>query len=134
MNSVIDLAARSVSRTCLVRVSRNRMAFRHIESGRELSLDPDRPFTDLRMLIAGFSAAQHVLRQGVLKCAGRFGLAPVIVLYPSEMTEGGLSESEERLLLDLGYGVGAQFVAVVMNELSDSEVHGIVRQRRSFCA
>jgi hypothetical protein len=45
------------------------------------------------------------------------------------MVEGGLSESEERLLLELGYQAGARFVAVVTGDLSDVEVREVIRGR-----
>ncbi len=130
MSKIIGFLGGSVSRTLYVRISKNCMRVRHIESGREISLDAAQPFTNSRLLVAGFSAAQRLLKRGIGEAAGRFGLAPVIVIHPSEMMDGGLSESDERLLLDLGYGTGAQYVAVVTDALSDAAVRQVVSGRR----
>lgn len=130
MSKIIGFLGGSVSRTLFVRITKNCMRIRHIESGREISLDAAQPFTNSRLLVAGFSAAQRLLKRGIGEAAGRFGLAPVIVIHPAEMMDGGLSESDERLLLDLGYDTGAQYVAVVTDALSDAEVRQIIRSRR----
>jgi hypothetical protein len=129
MSRIIDFLGRSVARTLYVRITRNRMRIRHIESGNEISLDAAEPFTSSRLLVAGFSAAQRLLERGIGLAAGRFGLAPILVIHPVEMMDGGLSESEERLFLDLGYGTGAQFVAVVAADVSDEEARQIARCR-----
>lgn len=129
MSKIIDFLGKRVSRTLYVRITRNCMRVRHIESGREVSLDAAQPFTNSRLLVAGFSAAQRLLKQGIGEAAGRFGLAPEIIIRPAEMMDGGLSESDERLLLDLGYGTGAQYVAVATDTLSDAEVRQIARSR-----
>lgn len=129
MSKVIEILAKGVSRTLYVHITRNRMRIRHIESGREISLDSAQPFTNSRLLVADFSAARHLLKRGIREAAGRFGLAPAIVIYPAEMMDGGLSESDERLLLDLGYDTGARYVAVVTDALSDTEAGQIAKGR-----
>lgn len=130
VSKIIGFLGRSVSRTLYVRVTKDRMQVRHIESGREISLDAAQPFTSSRLLVANFSAAQRLLIRGIGEAAGRFGLASVIVIHPAEMMDGGLSESDERLFFDLGYGTGAQYVAVVTDALSDAEVRQVTRSRR----
>jgi len=129
VSKIIGFLGWSVSRTLYIRITRDRMRVRLIESGRKVSLDAAQPFTNSRLLVAGFSAAQRLLKRGIAEAAGRFGLAPVIVIHPAEMVEGGLSESDERLLLDLGYGTGARYVAVVAEALSDAEVRQAAKSR-----
>jgi rod shape-determining protein MreB len=49
-------------------------------------------------------------------------------MHPLEMTEGGLSEIEKRILNELAIGAGAMKVVVwVGPELSDTEVREKVR-------
>ena len=129
MSKTIGFPGVSVSRTLYVRITKDRMRVRHIESGSEISLEATQPFTNSRLLVAGFSAAQRLLKRGIGEAAGRFGLAPVIIIHPAEMMEGGLSESDERLLLDLGYSTGARYVAVVAEALSDAEVRQAAKSR-----
>jgi hypothetical protein len=56
---------------------------------------------------------------------GLFAGSPGVVIQPLEMTEGGLSEIEERVFRELAIGAGAAKVIVWLgHELSDSEVRG----------
>jgi rod shape-determining protein MreB len=49
--------------------------------------------------------------------------APGLVVHPLEMTEGGLSEIESRLLKELAIGCGAADAVVVTGpELTDQQV------------
>ena len=105
------------------------MHFRHLESGRQVSLDADPLFSSSRLLVANFSAARHLLQRGIRTLTSGIGLAPVIVFSAGEMTEGGLSESEERLLLDLGYEACAHYVAAVAEDLSDGGVLEVIKGR-----
>lgn len=52
-----------------------------------------------------------------------FFTSPVIIIHPMEMIDGGLSQIEERALMELASGAGARKVVVwVGHELSDQEV------------
>jgi rod shape-determining protein MreB and related proteins len=128
MSTITNWLGRSLSRTFYVRIARNRMHVRHVESGREISVEAEQAFTGSRLLVAEFTIAQGLLKQAIRKLSDGFRLAPVLVLHPLELVEDGLSESEERLLLDLGYGVGAQHVTVVTEALSDTDVMQLTRQ------
>ena len=49
--------------------------------------------------------------------------SPKILIHPLEMVEGGLSQVEQRVLLELAVGAGGSKVALwVGHELSDREV------------
>ena len=42
-----------------------------------------------------------------------------VLVHPTEMVENGLSQVEERILLELPYGAGAKKVAVYVGPLLD---------------
>jgi len=67
MGKVIDFLARSLGRTLYVRVRKNRMDFRHVESGTEIGLEAQQPFTSARLLLADLSAAARLLKVGIGK-------------------------------------------------------------------
>ena len=48
---------------------------------------------------------------------------PTTVIHPIDMTEGGLSEVEHRIFLEVAYGAGSKKVMVWLgSELEDNEV------------
>src|SRR6266446_1230026 len=131
MGKVIDFLARSVGRTVYVRVRKNRMDFRHVETDTEIGLETQPPFTSARLLLADLSAAARLLKVGIGKTTGRVGLAPTIVFHPMDMVDGGLSEVEEASYLKLGYEAGAREVMVLSGaELSNSQLREIMKVRR----
>jgi hypothetical protein len=77
------------------------------------------------MLIGEFTAAQQALK-AALKNAEKdrlLRLPPQILMHPLEMIEGGLSQIEERIFLELATGAGASKAMVWLGpELSDEEV------------
>jgi len=113
------------SSTVYVRVRKNRFELRHLESGAESSVVADTPFTTTRLLVGRFGAAELALKRAFKQVfAGRlFAISPRVVIQPMEMTEGGLSEIEERILRELAMGAGARKVVVwVGHPLGDDEV------------
>ena len=130
MENVIRLFSQSFGRTLYVRMRRNALTLRHIESGRELAASTDVAFSNSRLLVANTTLVTGIVKQGMRTILAKFGIAPTIVMHPLEMVEGGLSEVEERSLSDIGYAVGALRVVVVTGpELSDSEVMASVANR-----
>ncbi|SRR6266404_5313734 len=131
MGKVIDFLARTVGRTLYVRVRKNRIDLRHVETGTEFGLEAQPPFTSARLLLADLSAAARMLKLGIGKTIGRFGLAPTIVFHPMDMVDGGLSEVEEASYLKLGYEAGARDVMVLTGtEISNPELREIMKVRR----
>ena len=131
MGNVIDFLARSLGRTLYVRVRKNRMDFRHVETGTEIGLEAQPPFSSARLLLADLSAAARMLKVGIGKTTGKLGLAPTIVFHPMDMVDGGLSEVEEGSYLKLGYEAGAREVMVLSGaELSNSQLREIMKVRR----
>jgi hypothetical protein len=79
--------------TVYVRVLPNRFVVRHIESGREVTVDSEQPFTTRRLFIGEFLPAAHTLRSAFRKVLPRIGFlsAPKVVIHQTTQTEGGLS-------------------------------------------
>jgi len=77
-----------------------------------------KPFSSVRLLVGDFVEAHRCLRQA-LKEMNVFSIFnfrnPKLRIHPKELLEGGLSEIEKRVLLEMGYGAGAKKVDVVVN-------------------
>ena len=130
MNNVIRLLSRALGRTLYVRVGRNQMRVRHIESGREANGNLDISFSNSRLLVASSTLATDVLKTSIRAVLPNLGIAPVVIMHPLEMVEGGLSEIETKSLTDIGYAIGARQVEVIIGqELSDEEVIRVATQR-----
>ena len=111
--------------TVYVRLSRNKIRLRNIESGAEVEVTPSSPFTGERLLIGDFEVAQRTLQDGLRQVAGSrwFRPAPRILMHQLEMTEGGLAEIEVRILRELAIGAGAMRVQVWTGpHLADEQV------------
>lgn len=82
-------------------------------------------FRHPRTLLADFMVAEQTLRHFVQQALPRSWLkvAPVLVLHPQAMLEGGLTQVEIRALAELGHGAGARKVFVWAGpELSREEL------------
>jgi len=115
------------SNAVYVRVSRNRFRLKNIGTGTEADVTPTPGFTTTRLLVGQFGAAQTALKEAMRKVVGGglFTASPGVVIHPLEMTDGGLSEIEERVFRELAMGAGAAKAVVWLgHELSDSEVRG----------
>ena len=114
-----------LSHHAYVRLRRNQLRVRHLESQIDTTVQAEPPFTTTRMLVGNFTAADQALKaamRGIVK--GRFMLTkPRVLIQPLELIEGGLSQIEERALHELALGAGASKVVVWVGlELSDAEV------------
>lgn len=71
-------------------------------------------YTGKRILVASFQPAVKCLKEGLKQVTGKgiFQGKPDLVMRPMEMSEGGLSEVEERVLLEVGHAAGAKRVSV----------------------
>jgi hypothetical protein len=122
---VIEHLSKFMSRTVYVRVTRDKIRVRSLDSGTEVEVSPASPFSSTRLLVGNFTAAEAALKEGLRKAVGGgwFRPSPIIVIQPLEMIDGGLSEIEERVLHELAIGAGAFKVVVwVGPQLSDAEV------------
>ena len=83
------------------------------------------PFSHPRSLIANFSNAEKIIRHAIRSLYGsRLNLkpAPRIVMHPLEKHEGGLTEIEERALVELALGAGAREVLVYTGDIIDTKI------------
>jgi hypothetical protein len=106
--------------TLYLRISRNQLQLTDLASGQQL-LDRDGPpFSHPRLLVGDFSAAEQRLTRALNALTPRSWwkpvLAPRLMIHPLESVEGGLSQVEERLLLELGRGAGARQVLLHLGE------------------
>ncbi|WP_428636981.1 hypothetical protein [Shewanella sp.] len=83
------------------------------KGSQQTALSPSAPFTTRRLLVGNFAPAEQCLKQGLteLGCLGLFK-RPKLVIQPMAMCEGGLSEVEERCLMELGLSAGARDVRI----------------------
>ena len=106
-----------------VRITRNLFRVKNLKSGQEAQGVPETPFTTTRMLVGDFQSAQRTLKSALAQVGGASFLAPNLLMHPLEMVEGGLSQIEERVLLELAKGAGASKVVVFVGPaLGDNEV------------
>ncbi|MDO6442876.1 hypothetical protein [Marinobacter sp. 2_MG-2023] len=96
-----------------VKVSRNRFEIMKV-SGKpvvEIVCAPE-PFSTSRLLIGEFVRAEHELLNGIKKVLPKklIKRSPAVLMHPIEMTEGGLSEVEVKVLREVAFGAGAHRV------------------------
>lgn len=109
-----------------VRIRRDRIDVRCIETNRNATRTSESGFSTSRLLVGTFTEADSLLKSAVEECRVASEFVParrLFVMHPLEMTEGGLSQVEERILLELAAGAGASKTVVHEGaELSDDGV------------
>ena len=111
--------------TVYVRVYKNKFHIRQIESKHETVAVPEHPFTTERLIIGQFKNAEKALIKGINALYKKRWISPSpkILIQQMEMNEGGLSEVEDRILIEVSMVTGARSVLVwTGNELTDDEV------------
>lgn len=96
-----------------VNIYKNRMVLN--AKGKSITITPEAPFTTQRLLVGTFMPALDCLTKGLkeIGALSYFRLkGPVLNIYAREMSEGGLSEVEERCLQELGISAKASKVNV----------------------
>lgn len=115
---------RAVFNTLYLRIACDHLHMTHLESGREAALQANPPFSNVRLLVADFSVADRLIRDAaqslIAKRFLRLSLPPRLVIHPLERLEGGLSQVEERMLLELGKGCGANKVVIHIGDRLDA--------------
>ncbi|GAB2902420.1 hypothetical protein GCM10027180_35900 [Microbulbifer echini] len=73
---------------------------------------PIQPYTTTRLLVGTFLLAVECLKGGLkeIGATGLFKPKPILHLEAKEMSEGGLSEVEQRCLGEMAYAAGARKV------------------------
>ena len=107
-----------------VRIGINRIQIKNIGKGESVDLSAETSFSHPRMLVGDFTEAQAQIKKAVLSAKGSgLQLSLRILMHPTELVTGGLTQIEERVLLELAHGAGAgkAFVWIGL-DLSDDEV------------
>ena len=111
----------------------NQMCLSHLQSGRDLRLQADLAFSNQRLLVADFTAAQQLLQRAINELLPkrflRLSLPPQLLIHPLERLEGGLSQIEERILQELGLGCGAHKLRLHLGDELDHA--GVLAKLRS---
>lgn len=106
-----------------VRISPDLIVCRNVTAGLEHRQPAPTPFTTQRLLVGAFEPAAETLRTALRRTRRHSLLRPAMLLHPLERIDGGLSEIETRVLVELAASVGAATCVVhVGPELSDREV------------
>ena len=95
-----------------VKIFANRMVLTANE--KTINVDAAKLFTSTRLLVGTFMPAVECLKEGLSKvgATGFLKGKPKLIILPQSMTEGGLSEIEERCLLEVGFSAGASKVQI----------------------
>lgn len=119
------------TRALYIKVTRNAFRVSSVsDSSAEQVFTPEQPFTTQRLLVGQFSVAQACLAAAFRAMSGKglIRIAPVVVIHPQEMVEGGLSEVEERLFRELALGAGARKAVLwTGQELRSDQVMDLIK-------
>ena len=114
-----------------VQITRSSIVAKNINSGLSADQRPSEPFSHPRSLIGNFVLAQDTMKLAVKAVSsGRFPKWVRIVIHPMELVEGGLTQVEERVLVELAMSCGASKTVVWVGEaLGDESVQSKLRGR-----
>lgn len=82
--------------------------------GQVTTMRPEQPYVGQRILVGTMAPAEDCLK-GALKELGVLGALkpkPRLTIQAVEMNEGGLSEVEQKVLMEVGYAAGARDVEI----------------------
>lgn len=102
-----------------VKVSRNRFEIMKVSGDLAVEvISSPEPFSTSRLLIGEFRLAERHLTNGIKKVLPKklIKKSPEILMHPLEITEGGLSEVEVKILRELALGTGAHKVEIWLGE------------------
>ena len=107
-----------------MRIGVNRIQMRNISNGESVDLFAETSFSHSRMLIGNFTEAQVLIKKAVASAKGSgLQLFLRILIHPTELVTGGLTQIEERVLYELAHGAGAGKAFIWLGPaLSDEEV------------
>jgi hypothetical protein len=111
-----------------VQVYADRFVVKNVDSGQSREVRRDQGFASPRMLIADFTMAEHQLKDAV-KSVRRGLRAPEILIHPMERIEGGVTQVEYKVFVELGISAGASRVGVhTGTSLSGDAIRKAVRE------
>lgn len=94
-----------------VQIYADHFAIQNMNSGMIVHKPRDQELASPRMLIADFTMAEHHLRPAI-KQVRRGMMRPNLLMHPRELIEGGITQIEYRVFIELGLGAGAAKVGV----------------------
>ncbi len=97
--------------TIYVKVYADRFVLRNMESADVVEIRRDPSRKSQRTLVGHFTSAEKEFREG-FKRVRRGLIAPWVLMHPMELTEGGITQLESRVLVELADGAGARRVGV----------------------
>ena len=100
--------------TIYVHVLKDAFLLQHVQEDRSLRVVAEMPFSSTRLAVGNFTVAGEVLSKGLKELKStKFGLlAPIIVMHPKHLCEGGLSQIEKRAISEVARAAGAKEVYV----------------------
>lgn len=114
-----------------VQIRENEFNIRDIEVGRTFRGVAEMPFSHQRMIIGNFTHADQCLKK-IMKQVNKshFTLFSKALIHPLDKTEGGLSQIEERSMIELLLGCGATTAYTWTGRvLTESEVLRVLADR-----
>ncbi len=113
-----------LTKSLYVQVRENQFQVRNVDDSRSLQRYASPAFSSQSKLVDNFAEAAKCLKAALSEARGsRFVLSTAVVIHPLEKVDGGLTQVEERLFLELAVFAGATKVIVwVGAPLSDDEV------------
>jgi rod shape-determining protein MreB len=108
-----------------VRLTRNRLEARKLSSSPGAVASASGPFSTERLLIGQFSVASELLSKLLTELVPVKMLRASIatLMHPIEMMDGGLSEVEERTILELAASAGAKRCKIYLGaQIDDLEI------------
>lgn len=105
-----------------VQVFSNRFVVKNVDTDHSIVVDRNLEFASPRMLIADFTMAQHQLKAAVKSLRrGAFAPSPQILIHPMEQIEGGVTQVEYRVFVELALGAGAAKAGVHVGPVLSGE-------------
>lgn len=107
-----------------LRIAANSVQARNVSAGGDATSNSVGSFSHPRMLVGSFTHAQVAVKSAISEVAGAGFLRSLrILVHPLERIEGGLTEVEERVFVELARGAGAKKVVLwVGAALTDAAV------------
>jgi hypothetical protein len=112
------LMFKALEQILYVQVYENRFDILHAQENMRISEQSAEPFTTQRLGIGHWAPAEKTLNKAFSKVCPKkfFKISPIVVMHQMVKNEGGLSEIENRALMELALGAGARKVVVWSGE------------------
>ena len=107
-----------------MRIGVNRIQIKNIGNAESMDLSAEASFSHPRRLIGNFPKAQALIKKAAASAKGLgLQLSLRILVHPTKLVTGGLTQIQERVLHELAHGAKAGKVFTWLGlDLSDEEV------------